>query len=114
MLFGWYSAFALFPVIVEQHKNATANEAYNPDGLIQQAIAEIKSAIPEVVLISDVALDPYTSHGQDGVIDASGLCTYDETIDILIQQSLSHARAGVDIIAPSDMMIIASVKLDKL
>ena len=96
--------FAIFPVIDAQLKSASAEESFNPQGLIQQAISECKNACPEAVIISDVALDPYTSHGHDGIIDDSGYILNDPTIEILIQQALSHARAGADIVAPSDMM----------
>jgi porphobilinogen synthase len=97
-------AVALFPVIESQHKSGDAREAWNPDGLAQRAVRALKKALPELGVITDVALDPYTSHGQDGVIDDDGYVLNDETVNALIQQSLSHATAGADIVAPSDMM----------
>ena len=95
---------ALFPCINKKYKDLTGTESYNPDGLIQRAISEIKLKIADVTIISDDALDPYTSHGQDGVISKKGKILNDETIEVLIKQALSHAKCGVDIIAPSDMM----------
>jgi len=97
-------AMALFPVISTALKTDDAREAYNPQGLAQRAVRAIKSACPELGVITDVALDPFTSHGQDGLIDESGYVLNDETIDVLVKQALSHAEAGVDIVAPSDMM----------
>jgi porphobilinogen synthase len=97
-------ALALFPVVPEQKKSEAAEEAYNPKGLIPQAIRELKKAVPELGVITDIALDPYTSHGQDGLIDASGHVLNDETVSVLIKQALTHAEAGADVIAPSDMM----------
>jgi len=97
-------AVALFPVIDSSRKSEQAEEAYNPDGLIPTAVRELKKAIPELGVITDVALDPYTSHGQDGLIDASGYVLNDETVAVLVRQALSHAEAGADIVAPSDMM----------
>lgn len=96
-------AVALFPV-VEDGKSDKAEEAYNPDGLVQRAVKALKDAVPEVGVVTDVALDPYTSHGQDGLIDESGYVVNDPTVDVLVKQALSHARAGADIVAPSDMM----------
>ena len=95
---------ALFPCINKKYKDLTGTESYNPDGLIQRAISEIKLKIADITIISDVALDPYTSHGQDGVISKKGKILNDETIEVLIKQALSHAKCGVVIIAPSDMM----------
>jgi len=95
---------ALFPVTPMEHKTDCAKEAYNPNGLAQQAITTLKQAFPDVMLMSDVALDPFTSHGQDGLINDDGYVMNDETVDVLIKQALSHAQAGADIIAPSDMM----------
>ncbi|QIQ20772.1 porphobilinogen synthase [Zophobihabitans entericus] len=95
---------SLFPVIESDKKTLLAEEAYHEDGLVQRAIRAIKKEIPELGILSDVALDPYTSHGQDGVIDATGYVQNDITVEILIKQALSHAEAGADIIAPSDMM----------
>lgn len=97
-------AIALFPVIDQSLKSETANEAWNPDGLVPRAILEIKSRFPEMGVISDVALDPYTSHGQDGLIDDAGYVLNDETVEVLVKQAMCHAEAGVDIVAPSDMM----------
>ncbi len=97
-------AIALFPSISNKLKSSDGSESFNPDGLVQRAIREIKKRVEGVLIISDVALDPYTSHGQDGVISKSGKILNDETVEILVQQALSHAEAGADIIAPSDMM----------
>ena len=97
-------AIALFPCINKKHKDLTGSESYNPDGLIQKAISEIRLKINDITIISDVALDPYTSHGQDGIISKKGEVLNDETIEVLIKQALSHAECGTDIIAPSDMM----------
>ncbi len=96
-------AIALFPV-VRDNKSEDGREAYNPDGLVQRAVRALKAELPELGIITDVALDPYTTHGQDGLIDASGYVLNDETCDVLVQQALSHAEAGADIVAPSDMM----------
>jgi porphobilinogen synthase len=97
-------AIALFPVIQSELKDLSAKESYNPSGLVQRAVAKLKKAFPELGVITDVALDPYTSHGQDGLIDDQGHILNDETIEILTRQALSHAEAGADIVAPSDMM----------
>jgi len=97
-------AIALFPVTPLQAKSLCASEAYNPDGLAQKAVRAIKQAIPNIAVITDVALDPFTSHGQDGLIDEQGYVLNDETIEVLVKQALSHAEAGADIVAPSDMM----------
>jgi porphobilinogen synthase len=97
-------AIALFPVIDAKLKTEDAKEAYNPDGLIPRVVALLKQHVPDLGVITDVALDPYTSHGQDGLIDASGYVLNDETVEVLIKQALSHAKAGADIVAPSDMM----------
>ncbi len=97
-------AIALFPVIPEEHKNLTAKEAYNPNGLVPKAVRAIKEAFPDLGVITDVALDPYTTHGQDGIIDDDGYVLNDETVDVLVRQALTHAKAGADIVAPSDMM----------
>ena len=96
-------AVALFPV-VRNNKTEDGREAYNPDGLVQRAVRALKSELPDLGVITDVALDPYTIHGQDGLIDASGYVLNDETCDVLVQQALPHAEAGADIVAPSDMM----------
>jgi porphobilinogen synthase len=97
-------ALALFPVIDSQYKSLDAAEAYNPNGLVQRTVAALKSAFPDLGIITDVALDPYTTHGQDGLIDASGYVLNDETIEVLVKQAISHANAGADVVAPSDMM----------
>ncbi len=97
-------AVALFPVTPSEHKTEFAEEAYNPDGIAQRAVKAIKDACPEMGVITDVALDPFTTHGQDGIIDASGYVLNDRTVDTLVRQALSHAEAGADIVAPSDMM----------
>lgn len=97
-------AIALFPVVPQSKKTLCAAEAFNSSGLAQTATRAIKAQYPGLLVITDVALDPFTSHGQDGVIDESGYVLNDETTDILCQQALSHARAGADIVAPSDMM----------
>ena len=97
-------AIALFPVIDAKLKTEDAKEAYNSEGLIPRVVALLKQHVPNLGVITDVALDPYTSHGQDGLIDASGYVLNDETVEVLIKQALSHAKAGADIVAPSDMM----------
>jgi len=97
-------AIALFPVTPLQAKSLCASEAFNPDGLAQQAVRAIKQAVPDIAVITDVALDPFTSHGQDGLIDEQGYVLNDETTEVLVKQALSHAEAGADIVAPSDMM----------
>ena len=97
-------AIALFPVIDGKLKTEDAKEAYNSEGLIPRAVALLKQHVPDLGVITDVALDPYTSHGQDGLIDGSGYVLNDETVEVLIKQALSHAKAGADIVAPSDMM----------
>jgi porphobilinogen synthase len=97
-------AMALFPVTPPQAKSEDAREAYNPDGLAQRAVRALKQALPELGVITDVALDPFTTHGQDGLIDSSGYVLNDETVDVLVRQALSHAEAGADVVAPSDMM----------
>ncbi len=97
-------AIALFPVVGEDRKSDDAAEAYNPDGLAQNAVRAVKQAYPDLGVITDVALDPFTSHGQDGLIDDSGYVLNDETVEVLVKQALSHADAGADVVAPSDMM----------
>jgi porphobilinogen synthase len=97
-------AIALFPVTDAAMKTTDGREACNPDGLAQQAVRAVKDACPELGIITDVALDPFTTHGQDGIIDESGYVLNDETVDMLVRQALSHAEAGADIVAPSDMM----------
>jgi len=97
-------AIALFPVIDATLKSPDGSEAANTDGLVQRAVRTIKEAYPELALITDVALDPYTTHGQDGIIDDAGYVLNDETVAMLVRQAVSHAEAGADIVAPSDMM----------
>jgi porphobilinogen synthase len=97
-------ALALFPVTAPEAKSADAVAAWDDDGLVQRAVRALKARFPELGVITDVALDPYTSHGQDGLVDASGYVMNDATVEALVQQALSHARAGADVVAPSDMM----------
>lgn len=97
-------AIAIFPVIEGHLKNLTADEAYNPDGLVPRVVQQLKKNFPELGVITDIALDPYTSHGQDGLIDDNGYVMNDETVHVLCQQAVAHAQAGADIVAPSDMM----------
>jgi len=97
-------ALALFPVIAADRKSLDAAEAYRPDGLVQRTVRALKDTCPELGVITDVALDPYTSHGQDGLLDEAGYVTNDRTVEVLVRQALSHAEAGADIVAPSDMM----------
>ncbi len=97
-------AIALFPVVSKDKKSADAKEAYNPKGLAQSCVKALKESFPELGIITDVALDPFTSHGQDGLIDNNGYVINDETVEVLSRQALSHAEAGADIVAPSDMM----------
>ena len=97
-------AIALFPVVGAERKSLMAEEAHNPDGLVQRAVKSLKDAVPELGVITDVALDPFTTHGQDGVIDDSGYVLNDVTTEVLVKQALSHAEAGADVVAPSDMM----------
>lgn len=97
-------AVALFPVTPAEVKTDDGREAYNPDGLAQRAVRALKAALPELGVITDVALDPFTSHGQDGLIDDNGYVVNDDTVEVLMKQAVSHAEAGADIVAPSDMM----------
>jgi porphobilinogen synthase len=97
-------AIALFPVVPKERKSLLAEEASNDDGLAQRAVRALKAAQPELGVITDVALDPFTTHGQDGIIDESGYVLNDRTSEVLVSQALSHAAAGADVIAPSDMM----------
>lgn len=97
-------AIVIFPYIEKKLKTKDAREAFNYDGLVQRAIKKLKSDIPELGVISDVALDPYTLNGQDGLVDSNGNILNDETVEVLNKQALSHAKAGADIVAPSDMM----------
>ena len=97
-------AVALFPVTAPEAKSLDAASAYDPAGLAQRAVRALKERYPELGVITDIALDPYTSHGQDGLVDADGYVMNDETIEVLVKQALSHAEAGADVVAPSDMM----------
>ncbi|MBI1196207.1 MAG: porphobilinogen synthase [Gammaproteobacteria bacterium] len=97
-------AIALFPVTPADAKSEDAREAWNPEGLAQRTVRAVKQAFPELGVITDVALDPFTTHGQDGLIDATGYVLNDETVEVLVRQALSHAEAGADVVAPSDMM----------
>lgn len=97
-------AVALFPVVGDGKKSLMAEDAYNPEGLAQRAVRALKAAYPELGVITDVALDPFTTHGQDGIIDEIGYVLNDVTTEVLVKQALSHAQAGADIVAPSDMM----------
>ncbi len=97
-------AIALFPVIDAKRKSLDGAECANPDGLVQRTVRTLKAELPELAVITDVALDPYTTHGQDGIIDDDGYVLNDETVDMLVKQATSHADAGADIVAPSDMM----------
>ncbi|EZQ10775.1 porphobilinogen synthase [Acinetobacter sp. Ver3] len=98
------SKLALFPVTPQEDKSLTAEAAWRDDGLVQSTVRLLKKELPEMVLITDGALDPYTTHGQDGIIDETGYVLNDETVECLIKQGLSHAEAGADVFAPSDMM----------
>ncbi|MEL0067188.1 MAG: porphobilinogen synthase [Gammaproteobacteria bacterium] len=95
---------ALFPVISGELKSLNAEEAYNPEGLVPEVVRAIKTEFPDLGVMTDIALDPYTSHGQDGIIDDNGYVLNDETVEALIKQAMCHAEAGVDVVAPSDMM----------
>lgn len=97
-------ALALFPVIAKDKKSNQAEEAWNPNGLVQRAVRELKKTLPELGVITDVALDPFTLHGQDGLIDEKNYVVNDDTVEALVKQALSHAEAGADVVAPSDMM----------
>jgi porphobilinogen synthase len=97
-------AIALFPVVGSDKKSDDAAEAYNPDGLVQRSVMALKTTVPHLGIITDVALDPFTVHGQDGLIDDKGYVVNDETVAVLVRQALSHADAGADMVAPSDMM----------
>jgi porphobilinogen synthase len=97
-------AIALFPVVPAEFKSDDAREAWNPEGLAQRAVTALKERFPELGVVTDVALDPFTSHGQDGLIDETGYVVNDETVDVLVKQALSHVEAGADVVAPSDMM----------
>ncbi len=106
-------AIALFPVVSADCKSDDAREAWNPEGLAQRAVTALKQRFPELGVITDVALDPFTSHGLDGLVDDTGYVVNDETVDVLVKQALSHVEAGADVVAPSDMMDgrIAAIRL---
>lgn len=97
-------ALALFPVTPPEHKSLDANQAWDPDGIAQRAVRALREKFPELGVITDVALDPFTTHGQDGILDESGYVQNDATVDALVRQALSHAEAGAQVVAPSDMM----------
>lgn len=97
-------AIAIFPVVPQEGKSLTAKEAFNNNGLVPRTVKALKEAFPNLGVITDVALDPYTTHGQDGLIDDDGYVLNDETVDVLVKQALCHAKAGADVVAPSDMM----------
>jgi porphobilinogen synthase len=105
-------AIVLFPVVPPERKTLEADEAFHPEGLTQRAVRELKKEFPQLGIITDIALDPFTTHGQDGLVDETGYVLNDETIAVLVKQAISHAEAGADIVAPSDMMDgrIASVR----
>jgi porphobilinogen synthase len=98
------NAIALFPAILEHKKDETGSESYNPNGLIQQTVRAIKQEVPDILVITDVALDPFTSHGHDGLLDEDGYIINDETVEVLVKMAVSQAEAGADMVAPSDMM----------
>ncbi|AFZ60536.1 porphobilinogen synthase [Anabaena cylindrica FACHB-243] len=98
------NAIALFPVIPENQKDDTGTESYNPEGLVQETVKAIKKAVPEIIVITDVALDPFTTHGHDGLVDENGIILNDPTVEVLVKMALSQAAAGADFVAPSDMM----------
>ncbi|HSD68647.1 MAG TPA: porphobilinogen synthase [Woeseiaceae bacterium] len=98
------TAIALFPVIDSSHKTADGSACAHPDGLVQRTVRALHKELPDLVIVTDVALDPYTTHGQDGIINDAGYVLNDETVAMLVRQALSHAEAGADIVAPSDMM----------
>ncbi|MEA5617435.1 porphobilinogen synthase [Cronbergia sp. UHCC 0137] len=98
------NAIAIFPVIPEDQKDDTGTESYNPEGLVQETVKAIKKAVPEITVITDVALDPFTTHGHDGLVDENGIILNDPTVEVLVKMALSQAEAGADFVAPSDMM----------
>lgn len=98
------NAIALFPVIPDHKKDSTGTESYNPDGLVQRTVRAIKQAVPDLVVITDVALDPFSTHGHDGIVDENGVILNDPTVEVLVKMALSQAAAGASIVAPSDMM----------
>ncbi|NEU74625.1 porphobilinogen synthase [Hassallia byssoidea VB512170] len=98
------NAVALFPVIPEANKDDTGTESYNPEGLVQRTVKAIKQAVPEILVITDIALDPFTTHGHDGIVDENGVILNDPTVEVLVKMAVSQAAAGSDMVAPSDMM----------
>jgi porphobilinogen synthase len=98
------NAVAIFPVIPEEDKDETGSESYNQQGLVQETVKAIKKLVPEIIVITDVALDPFTTHGHDGLVDENGIILNDPTIEVLVKMALSQAEAGTDFVAPSDMM----------
>lgn len=97
-------AIALFPAVPEEKKDLTGSESYNPEGLAQRAVKAIKAAVPDIIIFTDVALDPFTTHGHDGIIDDNGVILNDETVAVLVKMAVSQAAAGTDFVSPSDMM----------
>lgn len=97
-------AIALFPLVANEKKDNAGTESYNPDGLVQRAVRAIKKQTPEIVVITDVALDPFSTHGHDGIVGENGEILNDETVEVLVKQAVSQAEAGADMVAPSDMM----------
>ncbi|MFN7715680.1 MAG: porphobilinogen synthase [Pseudanabaenaceae cyanobacterium] len=97
-------AIALFPAVPEEKKDHTGTESYNPDGLIQQTVRAIKERTPDILIFTDVALDPFTTHGHDGILDDNGVILNDETVEVLVKMAVSQAAAGADFVSPSDMM----------
>jgi porphobilinogen synthase len=97
-------AIALFPAVPEDRKDLTGSESFNPEGLAQRAVRAIKAVLPEIIIFTDVALDPFTTHGHDGIIDDNGVILNDETVEVLVKMSISQAAAGTDFVSPSDMM----------
>jgi porphobilinogen synthase len=97
-------AIALFPAVPEEKKDLTGTESFNPEGLAQRAVRAIKAAVPDVIIFTDVALDPFTTHGHDGIIDDNGVILNDETVEVLVKMAVSQAAAGADFVSPSDMM----------
>ena len=98
------NAIALFPVVPPEKKDANGTESYNPEGLVQRSVKAIKQEVPEITVITDVALDPYTTHGHDGLVNENGVILNDPSVEVLVKMSLSQAEAGTDVVAPSDMM----------
>lgn len=98
------NAIALFPVVSESLKDETGTESYNPNGLVQRTVKAIKESVPEIIIMTDVALDPFTSHGHDGIVDDNGVILNDPTVEVLVKMSVSQAAAGADFVSPSDMM----------